>query len=244
MLPSGSRLSFPRRTYTDAHKPVSVDGSINLELFFSPDHSIDTVTNLIQQAPQGSRIDIGTPSMDSWVGCTYGDSGCQGCNVTGMRGETFPVFPAILNAAHQRDISFRVISNNYNTPTCEGQIAPFDWLALQSSIEVRYFASVTFLHEKYLQVVPPAGTPGANGTASGRKGSVSSVNWSRTSFTKNREAGVVLVGKGGGEETLLDALTDVFEDDWSRSTPYTGEFSLCPLPRCTLAHPTRPGTAR
>ena len=51
----------------------------------------------------------------------------------------------------------------------------------------------------------------------GKKTSVSSVNFSKTSFTKNREAGVVI------EDCSCSAVAyyqSVFEYDWSRSTDY------------------------
>jgi len=220
-----------------SHEPVYVKGPVSLETFFSPDHSIDTLTNLIQDAPAGSRIDIGTPGVDSWSGCTYGSTGCDGCTVDAMQAEAFPIFPAILNAVHKGGCTVRILTNDYGTPTCEGKIAPLDWFALQPGIEVRNFATVTFLHEKYVQVVP-AGTSNSTGPASeGRKASVSSVNWSQTSFTKNREAGVILRGGSAGSATLMDFLTTVFEDDWSRGTAYVVNQTYSPADMATITSP-------
>ena len=52
-----------------------------------------------------------------------------------------------------------------------------DFLVL-NGIQVKYFDTVTFLHEKYI-------------TVDGNRTAVSSVNWSYTSFMENREAGYV-----------------------------------------------------
>lgn len=212
------------RTYKQQFDPVSVDGSVGVELFFAPDHSIDTITNLLQDAPSGSRIDVGTPGFDSWISCTDSNNGCVGCTVDVMKGETFSVFPAILNAVHERGCSVRLLTNNYNTPTCTGKIADLDWLALQDAIEVKYFTSVTFLHEKYVAVHPPVSSrskSGDNATGTGRKASVSSVNFSQTSFMKNREAGVIINGDSDNGAKLADYLDAVFEMDWATGINYT-----------------------
>lgn len=94
--------------------------------FFSPDHSIGTITNLIERAEE--TLDIGTPGFSSWSGCTDFDgsgdddaSQCVGCSIYAMRQEQFPVFPAIVNALH-RGVTVRLLTNNYNTPTCSGKV--------------------------------------------------------------------------------------------------------------------------
>ena len=51
----------------------------------------------------------------------------------------------------------------------------------------------------------------------GKKTSISSVNFSYTSFMKNREAGVVLEG---GCDDSADFHNDVFDSDWSKGTPF------------------------
>ena len=77
--------------------------------------------------------------------------------------ESFPVFPALLNAVH-RGVTVRLIINDYNTKTCSGQIAPLDYLFL-NKVDVRYYASTTFMHAKYMMI------------DKGKKTSISSVNF-------------------------------------------------------------------
>ena len=146
--------------------------------------------------------------FDSWSYCTHYkkecDNECIGCTLNDQRNEAFPVFPALLNAIHLKQVKVRMLTNNYSQPTCPGKIQPLDWLSL-NGVEIRFYTTTTFMHSKFMVI------------DHGKKTSVSSVNFSKTSFTKNREAGVVL------EECSCSAVTyyqSVFEYDWSRSTDY------------------------
>lgn len=49
-------------------------------------------------------------SYSSWGSgdCSYGSS-CMGCSISQMQQETFPIFPALLNAIHQKGASVRVV---------------------------------------------------------------------------------------------------------------------------------------
>ena len=177
-----------------------------------------------------TRFTSGAPGFDSWSYCTYTETDdyygqCDGCSVEKQAGtfyvgllangsaalpaffpaETFPVFPAILNAVHQRGVSVKILTNNYNTPTCRGNIAPLDYLAL-NGVEIVYYASTTFMHAKYLHV-------------NGNKTSVSSVNFSWTSFNKNREAGIIVSGEDA--MPLMNMMHSVFLDDLAAGIPYT-----------------------
>ena len=125
-----------------------------------------------------------TTAFKSWANCTdqdecRGEIKCTGCPIQQQRNETFPVFPALLNAVHERGVKIRIITNNFSTPTCPGSISPLDWLVL-NNIQVRFYTSTTFVHTKYIAI------------DKGAKTAISSVNWSYTSFLKNREAGVIL----------------------------------------------------
>jgi len=105
-----------------------------------------------------------------------------------MKAETFPVFPAVLNAVH-RGVKVRMLTNNYNTPTCPGLIAPLDFLSL-NGVELKYYTTTTFMHAKYIALTPPADAAAAAehglpndattrvGSGSSRKASVSSINFS------------------------------------------------------------------
>eukprot|EP01052_Picozoa_sp_SAG31_P031927 SAG31_NODE_3443_length_4260_cov_39.705600_3_plen_108_part_00 len=96
-----------------------------------------------------------------------------------QRGEKFPIFPAIVNAV-QRGVRIRILTNSYNVPDCPGTISPLPFLAL-NGVDVAYYTSTTFYHAKYIAV-------------DGKRASVSSINFSRTSFTRNREAGALIEG--------------------------------------------------
>jgi len=120
-----------------------------------------------------------------------------GCSAANMSAEAFPVFQALLNAAH-RGVAVRVLTNDYGTSDCSGLISPLPFLAL-NGIEVRNYASTTFYHAKYM-------------SRDGKAAAVSSINFSKTSYTKNREAGVILEGN----EDAVKFFTAVYEDDWAR----------------------------
>lgn len=49
---------------------------------------------------------------------------------------------------------------------------------------------------------------------------VCSVNYSQTSFMKNREAGVIVEGTSSQAQAYLDFLDSVFQGDWAQATPY------------------------
>ncbi len=235
-----------RRPYNPIHAPATVTGNLNLEAFFSPDWSIATYVSLIESAAPGTTLYIGeccaisatsllwqrefwqvllgstagptarTPKLmittDSAMAATWKSKlvcskhcfAAYGTALHSFSAETFPVFPAILNAVHQRGVSVKILTNNYNTPTCRGYIAPLDYLAL-NGVEIVYYASTTFMHAKYLHV-------------NGNKTSVSSVNFSWTSFNKNREAGIIMSGDDAAP--LMSMMHSVFLDDFAAGTPY------------------------
>ena len=148
------------------------------------------------------------PGVDSWVRCTHYskecDGECIGCDLDTQRNESFPIFPALLNAVHQKGVKVRLITNNYTQPTCWDKITPLDWFYL-NGMDIRFYTTTTFMHSKFVNV------------DGGKRVSVSSVNWSKTSFTKNREAGVVLEDCSC---SAVDLYASVFEYDWSRATEY------------------------
>ena len=141
--------------------------------------------------------------FSSWSKCTP-FTGCQGCSVADQKNEKFPVFPALLNAVHQRNITVRILTNSYDQSTCEGKITPLDWLFL-NGIEIRIYTSTTFMHAKYMMI------------DKGKRTSVSSVNFSYTSFMLNREAGIVMEGTCNGAITFYQK---VFEGDWAKAASF------------------------
>lgn len=232
-----------------------------MQAYFSPDHSIDTVVSVIENVPQGGVLSIGSPGFSSWSGCTRFDNGCVGCSVQQQSQEEFPVFAAILNAIHQKGATVRLLTNNYDTATCPGKIAPLDYLSL-AGVDIRHFRTTTFMvsalravaaaqcaaapraccacaaadaarpplpaqHAKYMTTSPastapgdamPSGIKGPRPASSGRVSSVSSVNWSFTSFMMNREAGMVLKE---GTEALQDLWYSAWEFDFAEGTPFS-----------------------
>lgn len=191
-------------TYKATFEPVSCEDDDATGMpFFSPDHSIDAYVQLIQSAM--SSIDLYTPGFSSWSYCTSFDASCIGCTLEGERNESFPVFAALLNAVHERGVHVRILTNDYDTPTCKGKVTPLDWLCL-NGIEVRTFTTVTFMHAKVMVI------------DKGKKTSISSVNFSYTSFMENREAGVVISGPC---QDFVTFMSSVFELDWNMASNYT-----------------------
>jgi len=200
--------------------------------FFSPDHSIDTYVDLIQSAKES--IDLYTPGkkscticepslfsslscffsflplaatgFNSWSNCTNFSNTCNkcmGCTIEEQKEEDFPVFAALLNAVH-RGVKIRMVTNNFTQTSCEGKISPLDWLHL-NGVGIRWYVSTTFMHSKVVIV------------DGGKRTSVSSVNFSFTSFMMNREAGVVV-------EDCTCPLTGlyqkVFQQDWDSGNEF------------------------
>ncbi|EAL72385.1 phospholipase D [Dictyostelium discoideum AX4] len=195
---------FQNETYVSKFEPVSSNGKASITTYFSPDTSLKVETDLIVNAKES--IDIAIPGMDSWIYCTDSYQGVYGCTVAKQRTETFPIFQALLNAVNG-GIKVRIITNNYYTPgangSCsDGQIDPLSFLALAGA-EVKYFTTVTYLHSKYCNV-------------DGGTSSISSINYSQTSFMKNREAGVIV----SGNDDLTDFTNQVFEYDWNHGIPW------------------------
>ena len=98
----------------------------------------------------------------------------------------------------------RLLTNNFTQPTCPDKVTPLDWLYL-NKIQIRFYTTTTFMHSKYVMV------------DKGKKTAISSVNFSKTSFTKNREAGVVLEDC---ECSTIDFYKSVFEYDWGKASEY------------------------
>ena len=153
--------------------------------------------------------------LRSWSHCTdYKEEceGCTGCTIEAQRNESFPVFPALLNAVHERGVKIRIVTNNFTIPACPGNITPFDWLVL-NNVGVRMYTTTTFQHAKFITI------------DGGRKTAVSSVNWSYTSFLRNREAGVIL------EDCSCSAISlyqSVFDYDWQNGVDYVITQSYSP----------------
>ena len=137
------------------------------------------------------------PDFSSWSGCAY-----SGCSVEKQRNEEdFPVFNALLNALH-RGVRVTLLTNDYDEDPSNGElISPATFLQA-AGVDVRYFATVTFMHSKVVHVDADEET---------EKLAVSSVNFSKSSMIKNREAGVLLYGRDAGE--IFTFWKTVFQHD-------------------------------
>lgn len=128
----------------------------------------------------------------------------MGCAIKDQKDEAFPIFPALLNAVHQKGIKVRLMTNNYTQTTCRGMINPLDWFYL-NGIQIHLYSTTTFMHSKVVII------------DQGKRTSISSVNFSKTSFTKNREAGVVIEDCSCA---ALDLYQSVFQYDWDNGFDY------------------------
>jgi len=167
--------------------------------FFSPDHSIDTETSLIESAQ--TIIKLGIPGFDSWGNCTDASNTTYGCPPAEQRNESFPIFAALLNALH-RGVTVQILTNNYSQPYYPGLIDPLGFLTIAGA-DVRSFTTVTFIHSKYMSV-------------DGKKAAVSSVNFSKTSFMENREAGLLIEDNAD----VMAFLDGVYDADFSQAVPW------------------------
>lgn len=186
-------------TYVAKTSPVNSTENITVTPFFSPDHSIDVETSLVESAQ--TIIRIGIPGFDSWGSCTWASNTSYGCTVEEQRNESFPIFPALLNALH-RGVTVQILTNNYSQPYFAGLIDPLGYLTLAGA-DVRSFTTVTFIHSKFISV-------------DSKKSAVSSVNFSKTSFMKNREAGLVIEDSN----TIQSFLDSVFDADFAVAVPW------------------------
>eukprot|EP01092_Planopodium_desertum_P011626 TRINITY_DN5335_c0_g1_i2.p1 TRINITY_DN5335_c0_g1~~TRINITY_DN5335_c0_g1_i2.p1 ORF type:complete len:394 (+),score=48.57 TRINITY_DN5335_c0_g1_i2:49-1182(+) len=188
-------------TYYGTRKPVTVTNEeLTITSYFSPDTSISVETWLIGNAT--TSIDIANPSFDSWSNCSgfTKEASTVGCSVSFVRNsEQFPIFHALLNAVHN-GLTVRIITNwDSSVVTSPGLITPLDFLSVAGA-QVRYYTSTDFMHAKYIAV-------------DGEQASISSINFSYTSFMENREAGVIISGPGSAP--LLSFLNDTFTYDFT-----------------------------
>lgn len=117
-----------------------------------------------------------------------------------MRADSFPVFGALLNALH-RGVAVRIVTNNYNNPAQpSGTVSMLDFLALNGA-NISYYTSTTFMHAKYMAI-------------DGKVVSISSVNYSQSSYMDNREAGLYITGTA-----VVKFCAKVFDYDFSAAIP-------------------------
>jgi phosphatidylserine/phosphatidylglycerophosphate/cardiolipin synthase-like enzyme len=207
--------------------PAAYSGA-SIVPFFSPDTSDPSLVDLVDGAT--ASLDILTPSASPW---TYACStrimsnGCvTGCDAATMRADAFPLFGALLNALH-RGVAVRIITNDFGAADCtNGNLTMLSFLALNGA-DVRSFTTLSFMHAKVIGV-------DLQSTSATPKVAVSSVNWSKSSINKNREAGAILAGTAAAP--LATYVRELFESDFSSATPLvvaTSSFSAAALATIT-----------
>ena len=173
---------------------VAVGDEVGLTAFFSPDTSADASASLVREAKES--VDVFAPAVESWSGCGAGKTGCAGCAPDRVRAsEAFVLFRELLNAAH-RGVRVRLLTNRFDdVKECIGAVSVTSYFS--ENFDVRTYTSTTFMHAKAMIV-------------DGNVTAISSVNWSKSSYLENREAGVVARSK-----SVAKFAGEVFEYDWS-----------------------------
>jgi len=113
------------------------------------------------------------------------------------------VWQALVNAVH-RGVKVRVLTNNYEDKVCHLMMTPLIYLQLAGA-QVNYYRTTAFTHVKYVN-------------ADNLTSAVSSINYSKTSFIHNREAGIVIANDNSGE--LIGFLQAVYEYDFKEGLPF------------------------
>lgn len=147
--------------------------------------------------------------FDSWKHCTHqnchsSDTSCTGCSLEDTQSETNPIFLALLEAIQNRNVEVQILTNNYSVPTCEDHVTLLDWLHVNGA-QIKFYKTTLFLHAKFMM------------TDNGAKVLLSSVNFSLTSFTKNRETGVIV---SNCNCDAMDLYTSVYQYDWDHADEF------------------------
>lgn len=205
----GSHGDHQKKTYHADYKPMVLKNpTVTITPYFTPDHGLQTTVDMIQEAK--SSINIATPSWSSWLSCGFKNEtpgGCVGCEVQDLHDkEKFPVFGALLNAIH-RGVKVRILINDFEEDLCPGRIDGIQYVAIAGA-SVRAFATVSFMHIKYIEIDQ-------------KKSTVCSINFSKTSFLANREAGLIFENNS----PLLDYYRKIFDEDWARGYPFPADES-------------------
>lgn len=178
--------SYQRYGYKSYFEPFNVNGSFTILPVFSPDNSLDAVIDMIDSAKTSIFVQQLYIYLD-WD---------EGLN---------PLVQKLVEKAKQ-GIDVKIILN-YN---------PFyDSTNVKSNLTKDYLqkngAEVKFLYTNwsYFTNVHNKGVVVDNKSVL-----ISSINWNENSFTKNREAGIIVEN-----ESIARYYSDVFFYDWSLSNP-------------------------
>ena len=130
---------------------------------------------------------------------------CPTCPLTALT--CCSPFLQMVNMARFKNVTVRLLTNDYGVPTNPGKISTLDFLAL-NGVQIKWYASTTYTHSKVFIV-------------DRREASVSSLNLDYLPFAYNREAGVIVNGTTPAGQQIVDAYNAVFDFDWKLGVPYT-----------------------
>jgi len=180
---------------------------MEMSAFFSPDTSGVALQRAVENGV--SFIDAYAPSVESWSGCTPWHEPCVGCSVAYTRqNEEHVFFRALLNAA-ARGVRVRLLTNKFDSVReCKNAVTMLTYFS--KIFEVRTYATTTFQHSKVMIVDECV--------------AISSVNWSKSSFIENREAGVLMCSAAEGSDDIVGVssyMRTVFDYDWALADIWT-----------------------
>ena len=201
----------------------------------SPYYGIADMVQIIDDPNYHIRsLQIYTPSFSSWsynnTHCAPFNSSCTGCDVNFvLNNEQFPLFKSLINLGYgheykhkQTSPNIQIITNDYNTHPCNQQIDLLTALHIHGGIKIRYYRSTTFMHSKVLLIERANRKTDENEYVT----IISSINFSHTSFMKNRELGLIMIEHNNHQ--IYDYVTNVFDDDWNRGYDFTLNQSYSP----------------
>lgn len=188
---------------------------MTLSAFFSPDTSAVALRRAVEGATRA--IDVYSPSIESWSGCAPRRASCVGCSAAYTRqNEEQVLFRALLNAA-ARGVRVRLLTNKFDgTRECEGTVSMLSYFS--EVFEVKTYATTTFQHAKVIIIDDCV--------------ALSSVNWSKSSFIENREAGVLMCAAAAAAvdfaaaDSVSSYMRTVFDYDWTLGETWTPPNAL------------------
>lgn len=196
---NAEQCNHQRTDYTKLFPPVT-GRAARVTPYFSPLHSLKVLTDMIDGAKDS--VDIMTPHWKSWISSDCDVEYGTGCTAEDFHDrESFPIWAAVLNA-NSRGVRVRILTNECFYTVDQGKVSTYGYLSL-AGIQVRQFTTLSFVHAKFVAV-------------DGDIVSISSINFSESSFMENREAGLLIQDS----EDLLQFFSSVFDNDWNSGLPW------------------------
>jgi phosphatidylserine/phosphatidylglycerophosphate/cardiolipin synthase-like enzyme len=98
----------------------------------------------------------------------------------------------------------RIISNKFDDPLCDGEMDLWTYLHFAGA-KIRFYTGTSFMHSKYISI-------------DNEVAAVSSINFSKNSLIKNREAGIIMSNDNSGE--LIKYTQSIFEYDFKNGEEF------------------------